>query len=118
MKMTYPIETKEIEVRGNKYVIKRWTVAERDEFNNALTTAKKNSDAQSKLVYLCLVDPKIENEADIPVVLDANVYDVIYASILDFNKPEPDFLSLLKSLLPQQLPPSPTNESSQKPTSG
>jgi hypothetical protein len=97
-------ETKELKIRGKKYVIKRLGFVEGAETDDLLRKATNVAESQAIQVFYGTVSPKFES-LDAVKVADRETILHLWFEIRKFQEVEPSFLSLLKkSPLPESQP--------------
>jgi hypothetical protein len=84
--------TKEVDIRGQKFVIRRFPAVIGEEANKALRDAEK-----FKVVFLGTVQPEYASPEEVKQE-DWEIVDHLFLDIAEFNQMEPAFLSRLKNL--------------------
>lgn len=103
--------TKDVEINGQKFTIKRMTIKDRSDFSKFLLSHKDDYELMLEQVYMienfCL-EPKFSHEQILD--MDSELGDLLYLEITKFNQTNKDFLLGLKNLQSQESLQSPTKQ--------
>jgi len=94
------MNTKEIEVAGQKYKIRKMTLGIRQQFMKLQRDGADANELEAFIIYNCVVEPKFES-IEKAKELDFDVADELSWQISDFSKPSEDFLRRSANLLSQ-----------------